>query len=230
MNFKEVMAELKEMGTEQNRKIYARHGAQKNMFGVSFANLKKLKKKIKKDTGLAKELWKTGNMDAMTLATMTIDPKEVEDGLIDAWVKEIDYYLLVDEFCKNMVANTPNAADRISAWTASDDEWIGRAGWSLLSNVAMQDTELPDDFFEGFIDTIEKNIHSAKNRTREAMNTALISIGIRNEKLHKKAMAAAKRVGEVEVNHGETSCKTPFAPEYMVKSWEHKQKKLQKKK
>ena len=41
------------------------------------------------------------------------------------------------------------------------------------------------------------------------MNGALISIGIRNAKLEKLAIAAAKRIGKVEVDHLETSCKTP---------------------
>jgi hypothetical protein len=39
MNFDEVIQTLEEMGTTQNRKIYARHGVSKTMLGVSFANL-----------------------------------------------------------------------------------------------------------------------------------------------------------------------------------------------
>jgi len=35
----DVMTELEFLGTEQNRKIYRRHGAGDNQFGVSFANL-----------------------------------------------------------------------------------------------------------------------------------------------------------------------------------------------
>ena len=48
MNFDEVIQTLEEMGTAQNRKIYARHGVGETMFGVSFANLNTLKKQIKK--------------------------------------------------------------------------------------------------------------------------------------------------------------------------------------
>lgn len=50
------------------------------------------------------------------------------------------------------------------------------------------------------------------------MNSALIAIGIRNPKLERKALAAAKRIGKVEVDHGETSCKTPDAPTYIRKA------------
>ena len=55
MNYTETMAELKKTGTAQNIKIYKRHGAVGNMFGVSFANLGKLKKKIKVDTSDAEK-------------------------------------------------------------------------------------------------------------------------------------------------------------------------------
>lgn len=46
MIYDKVMKELKRMGTAQNRKVYARHGVGENMFGVSYANLNALKKKI----------------------------------------------------------------------------------------------------------------------------------------------------------------------------------------
>ena len=47
---------LKSMGTAQNRKIYSRHGAGENIYGVSFANLAKLRKQIKTNHELALEL------------------------------------------------------------------------------------------------------------------------------------------------------------------------------
>ena len=57
------------------------------------------------------------------------------------------------------------------------------------------------------------------------MNAALIGIGIRNSKLQKKAEAAAKRIGKIEVDHGQTSCKTPDAIPYIRKTVERKTKK-----
>jgi hypothetical protein len=50
------------------------------------------------------------------------------------------------------------------------------------------------------------------------MNSALISIGIRNDRMEKLAIAAAKRIGPVEVDHGETDCKTPDAEDYIKKA------------
>lgn len=48
MLLEEVMQQLEEYGTEQNRKVFKNHGAKEPLFGVSFANLKLLKKRIKR--------------------------------------------------------------------------------------------------------------------------------------------------------------------------------------
>jgi hypothetical protein len=50
------------------------------------------------------------------------------------------------------------------------------------------------------------------------MNGALIGIGIAKPALRNKAIAAAKRIGKVEVDHGETNCKTPDAVTYIEKA------------
>ena len=102
-------------------------------------------------------------------------------------------------------------------WTKSKQEWIGAAGWQLMSFIAMNDRELADDYFDDYLSLIESNIHNSKNRVRYAMNGALIAIGLRSPGLEKKALAAAKKIGAVTVDHGETGCKTPDAAEYIQK-------------
>jgi hypothetical protein len=54
------------------------------------------------------------------------------------------------------------------------------------------------------------------------MNSALIAVGIRNERLQERALAAAARIGTVEVDHGETSCTTPDAAGYIKKTMERR--------
>jgi hypothetical protein len=49
------------------------------------------------------------------------------------------------------------------------------------------------------------------------MNTALISIGGYLETLRDAALATARAIGPVQVDHGETGCKTPEAAVYIAK-------------
>lgn len=220
MDLTTVLSDLESAGTEQHRKVYRRHGVSGDMFGVSYATLGKLVKKIKKDQALAEQLWATGNHDARVLATMIADPNAIKDRLADAWVKDLDNYVITDAFAK-MMGQTPLARKKMEKWMRAKGEWIGRVGWLLVHPVA-DDPSVPDEVFEAYLETIEKDIHAAKNRVRDAMNSALIGIGIRNAALQKKAIAAAGRIGKVDVDHGDTNCKTPDAAEYIRKAVERK--------
>ena len=208
MTFDDVMKELETMGTEQNRKVYRRHGVGENMFGVSYANLGALKKRIKRDQALAQALWASGNHDARVLATMVADPAQLGEAELETWAGDLDCYVLVDNFV-GMAFRSPAARACMERWIRSDDEWIGRAGWNMLGQFAMHDPVLPDEFFTPYLHEIEVDIHTRKNRIRAAMNNTLIAIGIRSMHLEALAVAAAQRIGRVFVDHGETGCKTP---------------------
>jgi hypothetical protein len=75
---------------------------------------------------------------------------------------------------------------------------------------------------EKMLATIQKEIHSSTNWARYAMNGAVISIGVFKPSLRKRAMETAKRIGKVEVDHGETYCKTPDAVSYIEKASKRK--------
>ena len=214
MDIQDAMNQLQEMGTAQNRKIYARHGVGENMFGISYANLNKLAKAAKRDHSLALELWATGNHDARVLAAMVADPAQADESLLAAWLADLDSYVITDAF-SGFVGKTSMARGKGEEWISSDDEWPGRAGWHLVAHLAMKDQGLPDAYFAAHLATIESEIHASKNRVKDAMNSALISIGIRNDALEEQALAAADRIGKVEVDHGETGCKTPDAADYI---------------
>lgn len=228
MTPQQALADLNRLGTAQNRKVYARHGVGENMFGVSYANQNALAKKIKTDNELALKLWESENHDARILATMIADPDDATAGQINEWAKALDNYVLTDALT-SFVAKTRFAQAKADQWAKDRKEFKSAAGWSLVTYLAQSDgNELPDDYFESRLKEIEKQIHGRPNRTRYAMNLALIGIGIRNAKLRKMAEAAAERIGPVEVDHGETGCKTPDAVPYIANAWKRKDGKKQK--
>lgn len=214
MNLQQAMQELEALGTARNRKIYRRHGVGDNLFGVSYANQRRLAKAIRRNHALAGELWATGNHDARVLATLVADPAQAGAALLDAWVADLDNYVVTDAFA-GWVGETSLAYDRAETWRRAAAEWPGRAGWCLVAHLALKDRDLPDDYFAARLAVIEKEIHTRKNRVRDAMNNALIAIGIRNDALEPLALAAAARIGKVPVDHGETGCQTPDAADYI---------------
>jgi 3-methyladenine DNA glycosylase AlkD len=212
-----MLKELAALGSAQTRKTYGRHGIRGPMFGVSYKHLGMLTRKLKTNHVLAMELWGSGNHDARVLATMVADPAQLDSATADRWVRELDNYALVDGVSK-LVARSPVARRKADQWLKSKREWIGSAGWAIVANLAAQEAQPPDAYFAALVPRIEQGIHAAPNRTRYAMNMALISIGVRSARLRKLALAAAKRIGPVEVDHGQTDCKTPDAAEYIAKT------------
>ncbi len=222
MDLATAMAALEAAGTEQNRRTYRRHGARDPMFGVSFAVMRPLAKRAKRDQRLARELWATGNYDAQILACMVADPVSTTEADLDAWLAEIDVYVLVDIFVASLASQVPGVRARADRWTASGRDWTSQAGWDLYAQLALNDPSLDDAFFSGLLERIEARIHGAGNRTRHSMNGALIAIGARNETLRAQAEASSGRIGVVVVDHGETGCVTPSAVPYIEKIWDRK--------
>ena len=227
MNLNSALRELKRRGTAQNRKVYRRHGVGENMYGVSFADLRLLAKQIKTDQGLAVQLWATGNHDAQVLATLIADPAQFDAKTLDAWAKDLGNYVIADQFA-GLAARTSYQRKKAEKWHTARGEWIGRAGWNLIGQLALHEPALPDSYFEPYLSEIETGIHLQKNRVREAMNNALIAMGARSAALQDKALRAAKTIGPVEIDHGETNCRTPDAAAYILRTVAHRQKKAAK--
>jgi 3-methyladenine DNA glycosylase AlkD len=217
MTIKEAMQALEKAGKEQYRKIYARHGVQGEMFGVSTADLTKLAKKIKMDGSLAEELWRSGNHDARILASMIADAASLTAARLKAMATDVGDKVQSGAL-STLAARSPHARQVAEAWIASDDEFVGSAGWNVVAQLAQKDETLPDGWYADLLGIIERRIHKAKNRTKASMNNALIAIGARNPKLQGPAIAAARRIGKLTVDHGDTDCKTPDAEAYILKA------------
>ena len=227
MNKTEVMKKLKAAGNESARKTYARHGVTGDAFGVHYADLYKLQQQIGSDQKLAEQLWATGNHDARILATLILEPAKMKAPTLDEWVKTVTSQVVLDAVAVT-AGKSPAAIACMKKWMESEEEWIAATGWHVLTVIASQTESMPEKDFAGYIDHIEKNIHSSPNRVRHSMNQAVISIGVRNENLQERALTAAKAIGKVKVDHGDTSCKTPNAAAYIKKTLEHRKKKAAK--
>ncbi len=220
MSLTEAMAALEKAGSAQTRKTYARHGATEPMFGVSFATLKVLVKRVGVDHELALALWDTGNFDARNLAVKIADPARMSSGDLDRWAAATSARMC-GGYVAMLAGEGPHAAAKAKTWLAAAAEPTRAAGWALLGQMAMRDDTLPDAYFLERLAHIEKRLAGAPNAEREAMNMAVIVIGSRNAALRKAATATAKRIGKVVVDHGDTACRTPDAAQYIEKTWAH---------
>lgn len=217
MNAQEIVVTLRKLGKAERAALYKRHGAGDDVYGVLTSDIVKLQKKIKVDHGLAMELWATGNGEARILALQIADPAkltraEAERFLEDGPVPFVGCYLSA------LVARSAIAEPVMRKWMKSRDEDAREMGYGVFAGRLKNDSASIDDGdAEKVLLTIEKEIHRSPNRARHAMNVALIAIGVYKPALRRAALDAAKRIGKVEVDHGETYCKTPDAYAYIEK-------------
>jgi 3-methyladenine DNA glycosylase AlkD len=218
MTTPEILSVLKKAGKPQTAAIYKHYGTGDNVFGTLTSEIGKLQKKIKIDHALALELWKTGNAEARMLAVQVADPQKVtkalaEKFLADGPVRFLGLYLAA------LIARSPIADKTMREWMKSPDEVTRETGYNILSARLRNDVDSISDADAGkVIATIEKQIHKSPNWARYAMNNAIIALGVWRPKVRKDAVAAATRIGKVDVNHGDTNCKTPEAVSYIEKA------------
>jgi 3-methyladenine DNA glycosylase AlkD len=210
-----VMAELKSKGREQTRKIYVRHGAtESRMFGVPVADLKLIAKTIKKDQALACALYETGNVDAMYLAGIVAGGSQMSQKQLEAWARDSDGFSMISEYTVPWVAvESPHARALALKWIKSKIEHVAASGWCTYSGIVAttpdEALDLPE--IERLLDVVVREIKGAPDRGRYTMNGFVIAVGTYVAPLLNQAKRAAKAIGTVSVNMGDTACKVPLA-------------------
>lgn len=219
MKLKEVMTELEKLGTEQQRKTYRNHGAKDAMFGVKIGDLKVVAKRIKGNQELALELYETGNLDAMYLAGIVADGKKMSQKELDAWARAASWGMISEYAVPAVAAESPHARELALKWIDSPKESVASTGWNTYTGLisVKPDEELDLKEIESLLGRVRKEIHEAPNPVRYCMNSFVIAVGAAVKPLLAKAKAAAKQIGKVEVDMGNTACKVPAAVEVIAK-------------
>jgi 3-methyladenine DNA glycosylase AlkD len=218
MTVDEVMSELESLGNATTKNTLVKHGAREPFFGVKIEDMKKkLLKRVKGDQQLILALYDTGNSDAMYLAGLAADPIQMTKAQLKRWAKGAYWHMISGYTVPGVAAESKFAWELALEWIDSKQEQIANAGWSTLAAWVgiTPDEDLPLDELKKLLDRAEKQIHTAQNRVRYAMNSFVIAAGGCVTPLTKHATAVAKRIGKVEVDMGGTACKVPLAADYI---------------
>ncbi len=217
VTLEEIMTKLEDMGSEQTKKTFLRHGAKEPLFGVKVGDMKKLVKDVKRNQEVARALYETGNSDAMYLAGLTVDPKTASKEMLLSWAIAANWYTLAEYTVAWVAAESPFAAELAEEWIQSPEELIATCGWSTYANYI---SITPDDRLDlerigQLLRQVAATINEERNRVRYTMNGFVIAVGAYVAPLHENAIAAAEQIGRVQVDVGQTACKVPLATEYI---------------
>lgn len=219
MTADEIVDELKTLGSESTKKTLMKHGAREPFFGVKVEHLKKIQKRIKMDYQLALDLYETGISDAMYLAGLIADDARMTKKDLERWAKGAYWYMISEYTVPWVAAGSPHGHELALKWITSKQPNIAAAGWATLSTLVgvKDDADLDLDELAELLERIAKTIHEQPNRVRYVMNVFVISVGSHVKPLTDLAIATAKKIGKVDVDVGETSCKIPDAVAYIKK-------------
>jgi hypothetical protein len=217
MNLQEVMEYLESKGSEQSRKIYGRHGAPENLFGVKVADMKPIEKMERKNQSLAKELYATGNGDAQYLAGLIANSAEFSADELAQWAKEATWYMVSEYAVAWNLAEHPNCAAIATDWIHSDDPELQVVGWAGYSSFLLTKKSEGHNvaLVKDLLAKAEADIQQAANRVRYTMNGFIIAAGGSYPELTESCKAIGDRIGEVKVDLGSAACKVPSIRPYI---------------
>lgn len=210
MTYDEVMAHLKSRRNESVFKQNIKRGAGDNQFGVTTGDIRALAKQIKANPELAEELWKSGNAEAMMLATLLMKPKLLSLDDLDRLVSSVTFSHVADYLSTNVVKLHPNKEALRERWMNSEHDFTVRLGWSLTTSRVNKDPEGLD--ITGLLDRIEAEMGQAPEARQWAMDFCLIDIGVNFPEHRARAIAIGEKLGVFRDYPCSKGCVSPYAP------------------
>jgi 3-methyladenine DNA glycosylase AlkD len=198
MDYAAIIDRLKAEGSPAAAAGMARYGISTNKtLGISIYTLQKIARDIPKDHALALKLWDSGYHEARLLAGFIEEPDKVTESQLDTWVRDFDSWDIVDQLSE-LISKTPYVIKKIHEWALRDEEFVKRAAFSLIAEVAWYDKSLTDTDFEPFLSLIKSAATDDRNFVKKAVNWALRNIGKRNLALNKRAIEVAGEIRKMD--------------------------------
>jgi 3-methyladenine DNA glycosylase AlkD len=122
------------------------------------------------------------------------EPKQVDQEQMERWVVDLDSWDLCDQCCTNLWVRTPFARDQALVWSERGEEFVKRAGFVLMAQVAGKDKAAPVALFQRYLDRAEREASDERNFVKKAVNWAIREIGQRSAELNAAAIALSQRL------------------------------------
>jgi 3-methyladenine DNA glycosylase AlkD len=169
-----------------------------------------LAKKLKGKPELASKLWNTGNADAMLLAVLLMNPKQITPAELEKMVRSVTFTHLADWLDSYVTKVHPQKELMREKWMKSSHPMLLRAGWSLTARRVEKEAEGLD--LMALLDRIEREMGGAPPVVQWTMNYCLAQIGIHFPEHRKRALAIGEKLGVFRDYPTSKGCTSPFAP------------------
>lgn len=165
--------------------------------GISMPALRVLARQTGRDHALALGLWESGLHEARILASLVDDPGQVTEEQMERWVKDFDSWDVCDQVCGNLFDKTPFAYGKAAEWSRRPEEFVRRAGFVLVAELAVHDKRAEDARFEAFFPLMIQAAADERNFVKKAISWALRGIGKRSRRLNALAIETAGAIADM---------------------------------
>jgi len=219
MTAKEILTEIKPLGSDGYKRVIFNHGVCEPCFGVKIEELKKIQKRVKKDYQLALDLYDTRVYDAQYLAGLIADDERMTKRDLQHWVDTANCRAIAGTTVGWVASGSPHGQEVAVKWIDSKKELEAVAGWATIGSIisVKDDASLDLELLKKLLQRAEKTMHQAPDCVRYQMNGFVIGLGSYVASFTDAAIAAGKRIGKVTCDMGNNACQVPFAPDYIAK-------------
>lgn len=198
-NHEEILRKLKFLSNPKNVEGMARFGINpKNTLGVSIPALRKMAKEIGKSHELAQQLWISGIHEARILASMIDDSEQLTEEQMEKWASDFDSWDICDQVCSNLFDKTSFAHMKAVEWSSRKEQFVKRAGFTLMACLAVHDKTAKDEQFFPFFPVIKRESSDERNFVKKSVNWALRQIGKRSQNLNGKAIEVSEEIRKID--------------------------------
>jgi 3-methyladenine DNA glycosylase AlkD len=190
-----IITRLEALASPDDAAGMARFGIRgARVLGVPVKTLRAIARETGRSHTLAEALWASGIHEARILASIVAEPKRVTLAQMEQWVADLDSWDLCDQCCTNLWVRTPFARDQALIWSERGEEFIKRAGFVLMAQVATKDKRVPAVLLHRYLDRAEREASDERNFVKKAVNWAIREIGQRSAELNAAAIVVAQRL------------------------------------
>lgn len=152
-----VLSELKSHADPRKREGMARYGISPvRALGVSVPVIRAMARRIGKQHDLALGLWDAGLHESRMLASLVDDPRAVSRRQMERWISIVDSWDVCDCVCGTLFDKTPFAWQKAEAWSRRKPEFVKRAAFSLMAQLAVHDKTATDARFIHLLTIVER--------------------------------------------------------------------------
>src|SRR5258706_2003341 len=158
MTSDQIIANLEQLANAQAIEGMARFGIRPaQALGISIPTLRKMAKDIGRNQALALALWDSGIHEARILASMIAEPQLVSAELMEKWANDFDAWDVCDQVCGNLFDKTPYAYQKATQWCRQEREFVRRARFVMMAELAGHDKKTQDEGFIQFFSLIKQH-------------------------------------------------------------------------